>query len=595
MSFTLIGERVLYKNFVDKVETSQNFTQSLIQPYLQSHSVTQLSRQLNLLIERENISGYAISDKANPGTSHNHHQVLPKENLDTLKQTIQSDSFTIDIYYSKHHFNRQVDWLRILSFVLAIVINGALFILTLMVSKKLVSPLRALQVQSHHIANNDRSQSINISSDIEEINELGKEIEVMRASLHEHGNRMEFISMHDDLTGLPNRRALYQRLDELLKNEKTGLNTFPFALLLIDINNFKDINDVYGHHIGDDVLVSASQRIENILDSQSELICRLGGDEFAVFLKGQQEAQATKTACKIHDALEEEVVIKELKLRLGVSIGIALFPLHSHDRGDLLKKADMAMYVSKREGLAYSVYHPEHSQKNEHALLIRSLLKKAIYDNEFDIYFQPKLNLNTNEIVGFEALVRWIHPEFGPVSPELFVPMLEEMRLINHLTPLVLEKGLELMTQVHHYYPSINLAVNLSPVNLLNPELFKDIVKSLAKHDFPVDCLELEITESSVIQESERAYNTLHQLQNFGIKLSIDDFGTGYTSLSYLRDLPVDALKIDKSFVSDMLQNGDNYQIVRATIAMAHHFKLRPYCRRGRRFSHIKRTSKLRL
>ncbi len=374
-------------------------------------------------------------------------------------------------------------------------------------------------------------------------------------------------ALHDALTELPNRSLLSDRIRQgilLAQREHHEL-----ALLVMDLDRFKDINDTLGHQYGDAVLQQVSERMREIL-RESDTIARLGGDEFAILLPNTTLEQARSLADKLLNAIEEPLSIGEQVLHVGGSIGITQYPQHGEDEVTLLQRADVAMYVAKREHRGAAVYDPSSDQHSLRNLALLGELRGGIEQNQLQLYFQPKVDLSSGKVCGVESLVRWRHPEHGLMYPDEFVPLAEQTGLIAPLSLWALKAGLNTCSNFHDDDMQMDVAVNLSVRNLQDPR-FPDKVAHLIEENGANACrLRLEITETAIMADPGRALEVLNSLSTMGVKLSIDDFGTGYSSLAHLKQMPVDELKIDKSFVSGMLEDESDAVIVRSIIDLAH-------------------------
>ncbi|MGD8497755.1 MAG: EAL domain-containing protein, partial [Chromatiales bacterium] len=384
---------------------------------------------------------------------------------------------------------------------------------------------------------------------------------------------LEHQATHDPLTDLPNRSALRNRLQETI--DRNEAERTPFALLLMDLNRFKEINDTLGHHVGDEILVKIGPRLQPIMHRHSATLFRLGGDEFAILLPEVQDpAGAQALADAILEALRQPFQLARFSLEVGASIGIAFYPEHGADPSTLLRCADVAMYSCKRALLGQAVYSGEIDNHSPLRLTLMSELGKAIDGQQLFLHYQPKIDLGDGRVAGYEALVRWRHPEHGMIPPGEFIPVVEMTELIRPLTLWVLDEALAQLRLWRDQGSDACIAVNLSARNLLDQGLVTEIEHRLARHGVPPHALELEITESTLMAEPKRALAVLNSLDVLGVRLAIDDFGTGYSSLGYLRHLPVNALKIDRSFVAGMLDSPKDAMIVRSTIDLAHNMDL---------------------
>ena len=387
---------------------------------------------------------------------------------------------------------------------------------------------------------------------------------------YEH--RLEHVSMHDALTGLPNRANIYQEIERFYAAGGDAQG----ALLFIDLDRFKEINDTLGHQVGDRLLQLIGPRIASEMTDVSGTVARMGGDEFAIFLPSIRNQQhAVVFAHCILDALRLEFDLEVFCAEISASIGIAIAPTQASDVNELMRYADVAMYYAKEQMSGIAVYKPEIDPHSPKRLAMMSELGRAIREDQLCLYYQPKVSLGDKSFYGFEALLRWNHPELGFVPPNDFIPIAEVTSLIHPLTAWVLEKSIAQCRLWHSQGLIVSVAVNLSARNLLDENMPKLVRTLLQKYDLPASALELEITESSIMSDPSRALRVLQQLHELGTQLSIDDFGTGYSSLAYLKKLPVQTLKIDYSFIRNMLDDKQDELIVESTIHLAHSLSLK--------------------
>ncbi len=387
-----------------------------------------------------------------------------------------------------------------------------------------------------------------------------------------HQEALEHQALHDALTGLPNRTYLYKRLDDTIR--RAARRGEHFALLILDLDRFKEINDTLGHHIGDLVLRKIARRLKTPLCS-ADMIARLGGDEFAVLLTSVAgEASVTQLAGRLEKALEAPVQCKGLTLDVGASIGAAIFPDHGTDATELVQKADVAMYVAKNAGLPLAFYDADQDQNSVRHLTLTGELKRAIEGEQLELHYQPKISVETNRVIGAEALARWHHAEHGYIPAEEFITLAEQTGLIQNLTEWALRTAIEQSARWRAAGMDLMVSVNLSAKNLQDDDLPRFIEDLLGEYGVEPQRLVLEITESAIMADSDRSKAVIDRLAEKGMKLSIDDFGTGYSSLAYLKDLPVHELKIDKSFVMDMVNDESDQVIVKSTIQLAHNLGL---------------------
>jgi diguanylate cyclase (GGDEF)-like protein len=383
----------------------------------------------------------------------------------------------------------------------------------------------------------------------------------------------EHQSLHDALTGLPNRVLFRDRIEQALGAGRRADTTT--AVLLIDLDHFKEINDTLGHHAGDRLLEEVARRLERSLQPR-DTVARLGGDEFGVVLPAlPRPSDASVVARQLLAGLREPFSIEGLTLEVDASVGIACHPVHGTGVEALIQRADIAMYAAKEMGGGHMMFEPRLDRFSPRRLSLAGGLRAAIQNEEIVLFFQPKADLATGRVVGVEALARWEHPRLGLVGPTEFVPIAEQTGLITPLTSYVLDCALRQVREWQDAGQELSVAVNLSARSFLDAQLAAEIPRLLEKWGVDASLLELEITESMLMTDPGRAQSTLDRLHQIGLVLSIDDFGTGYSSLGNLKRLPVDWIKIDKSFVMDMAIDDSDAAIVRSTIDLAHNLGLR--------------------
>ncbi|MDH5216577.1 MAG: EAL domain-containing protein [Gammaproteobacteria bacterium] len=382
---------------------------------------------------------------------------------------------------------------------------------------------------------------------------------------------LRYQALHDALTDLPNRSLFMDRLQQALLT--AGREQHEVSILLLDLDRFKEVNDTLGHHVGDKLLQQIAHRLRMIL-RDSDTVARLGGDEFSVLLPTADKSQAMFIARKIINEVEKSVVLDGQSLSVGASVGISSYPANGDNPVVLMQRADVAMYVAKRSNRGFSIYDAKTDQHSLRQLAINSELRSAIEHNELEVHYQPKIDLKTNRINGFEALVRWRHPKLGVLLPEEFIPLAEQSGLIRPLTMIVLRKSLEESAFFLKKIEKLRLSVNLSMRDLSDLSFADEIASILREYDIPSSRLKFEITETSLMEHPQKTIRALDRLNAMGLRLSIDDFGIGYSALSYLKQLPVNELKIDKSFGMSLVSDGNSAVIVRSTIDMAHELGL---------------------
>jgi diguanylate cyclase (GGDEF)-like protein len=372
-------------------------------------------------------------------------------------------------------------------------------------------------------------------------------------------------SRTDELTGLPNRRALYAGVSARLSDDKSRNR----ALLLLDLDRFKEVNDSLGHDAGDRLLVQVGRRLQGGL-RPGDLLTRLGGDEFAILLEHTDRVEAEAVAGALRATLAQPFTLEGISLQTTASIGIALYPDHGEDLTTLLRKADMAMYKAKATHSGHHVYRSADNRHGDTRLRTLQELRLALTGDQLVLHYQPKICLKTGQVAGVEALVRWNHPERGLLFPDQFLTLVEEAGLMHALTQEVLRNALDQSVRWSAQGRTLTVAVNLSASSLIDADLPERVGTMLAARGLPPTALMLEITEDFLMADRDRARDILTRLRASGIKISVDDFGTGYSSLAYLRDLPIDELKLDQSFVFPMADDARAAALVASTIDLAH-------------------------
>jgi diguanylate cyclase (GGDEF)-like protein/PAS domain S-box-containing protein len=373
---------------------------------------------------------------------------------------------------------------------------------------------------------------------------------------------------HDPLTGLPNRTLLFDALEVAVAKARD--ENAMLALLLMDLDRFKEVNDTFGHHFGDALLRQVAFRLQNQLRG-NDMVARLGGDEFAMIVPDTADEHAAALAARrVLNALELPFVVEGQVLDVGASIGIALYPTHGTDVRTLLRGADVAMYQAKENQSGYSFHQRQAGARTADQLALGAELRVAIDREQLELYYQPKLHLRSGLMTRAEVLIRWNHPQRGFLTPSEFIPLAERTGLIRPLTDWLLHHALEQCRNWQSVGAPVHVAVNISAKSLLDQNLPQKVHAALAKWNIDPRFLKIEITESSIMADPAHALAILAMLQSMGVRLSVDDFGTGYSSLTHLRELPIDEIKIDKSFVGQMTTNDADAAIVRTVIHLAH-------------------------
>lgn len=403
-------------------------------------------------------------------------------------------------------------------------------------------------------------------------NQLAEERNAMQKTIKKSEQEIQYRAYYDALTGLVNRGYFQSRLTETLKN--TDKNKSHLAVLAMDLDRFKEINDTLGYQTGDQLLRQVSQRLTYHFKNIN-LIARMGSNEFALLLPYSSVEEAIKIAEQVDVVFNKPFNIAGMQLELTVRIGIALFPEHAKNATLLLQKANIAMEQARDEKHHFRVYDQELDKHSVYRLSLMGELKNAIKNNELILHYQPKVDLKTHQVVETEALVRWIHPKHGLISPLHFIPLAEQTGHVRHLTQWALQTAVKQCYEWQCGEIPLKVAVNISTVDLMDLQLVQQL-KTLLR-DIPInpERLVLEVTESTIMKDPRRSLAVLSELHAMGIKLSIDDFGTGYSSMTQLKKMPVDEIKIDRSFITHILVDKNDAVIVKSTIELAHNMGLK--------------------
>jgi len=402
--------------------------------------------------------------------------------------------------------------------------------------------------------------------------ELESRVELRTSQLESLNKELEYRSMHDSLTQLPNRSLFQDRLTQTLLLAQRNKN--GFALMTLDLDRFKQINDMLGHQTGDLVLQEVAGRMRRLL-RQSDTVARVGGDEFVLLLPtAANSEQAAVAATKILQAINESLTIGGQFIDIGASIGIAVFPEHGEDTVTLLRHSDSAMYVAKRSQSGYTIYDSTVDTEDAERLTLQMDLRQAIGTDQLVLHYQPRIDFATRQVSGVEALVRWQHPQLGLIYPDDFLPLAEKSGFMKLFTPAVMHLALKQAAIWIASGRNLTIAINISATNLQDAQFPDDVAIVLKQYQVPPATIELEITETAIMSDPLRAIENIRKLNGMGLQIAIDDFGTGYSSMAYLRKLLVARIKIDKSFVMDMHQNENDEIIVRSTVDLGHNLGL---------------------
>jgi diguanylate cyclase (GGDEF)-like protein len=479
----------------------------------------------------------------------------------------------------------RLDFFLIFGIGTLIIVALSIFILR----NTMLSPLGRLtdKLRSLHTDQSRMGDQLEVTG-AKEIHEIIEGFNEMSLKLKNLYQSLQYMAFTDSLTELPNRNQFQKTLESFIQLQRQ-INK-PFALFLIDLDRFKGVNDTLGHHVGDELLKAVSLRLRSILrdddivsqlDQESiarfneNMVARLGGDEFSAILTSIHTLEDSLiVARKLVQAMEQPFKVNEHQLTIGLSIGIAMYPEHGDDMHALVSHADIAMYDAKSRSCGFSIYDSSKNKLSVHGLRLEQDLFASIKKNELVLYYQPKISVLDGNVIGAEALIRWQHPEHGLIPPDEFIPMAEQTGLIQPLTEWVLNKALENCSKDVYAEESLSVSVNLSALNLRDERISSTIINALEKWSVPPEILTLELTESTIMSDPEFAIEILTKLDAMGVSLSIDDFGTGHSSLAYVKKLPVDEIKIDKSFIKDITQDNDNEAIVRAVLVLAHRMQL---------------------
>ncbi|NVJ51679.1 MAG: EAL domain-containing protein, partial [Gammaproteobacteria bacterium] len=380
-------------------------------------------------------------------------------------------------------------------------------------------------------------------------------------------DKLIYLANYDTLTGLPNRALFHQRLTDAINGEKKQ----GFSLINVDIDHFKHINDTLGHSVGDQLLQRVALILKQTMPSPDGTVARLGGDEFTLLVPGITHKRQLKSfAESLLQSFAQPIYIEQHEIRISPSIGLSRFPMDGHDAITLLKNAESALHFAKTNGRGnFQFYNEDIQTKTLRKLTVGNQLRKALEKNELELVYQPKLNIASNRIIGLEALLRWHNTAIGAIEPDEFITIAEETGQVNEIGQWVLQEACEQARkwQLRNY--DLPVSVNISARQFQQQSLYKSVANVLANTQLPPQLLELEITETMLLDDPDSAITTLTQLKEMGVRIAVDDFGTGYSSLSYLKKLPINTLKIDKTFIQDLASDTDDAAITNAIISLA--------------------------
>lgn len=465
----------------------------------------------------------------------------------------------------------QYDALKYSLFILIIVGLGIISVAIIYVSNYIAAPIAKLSENAKQLEYGNYQEAISSERE-DEIGELSKSFNAMREAIATREEKVKRLAFWDEVTGLPNRAAFIQQLDTSISMHRD--QHAPLSVLVLNLDRFKEVNKVLGRGMGDILLSEVARNIKAVVNN-NDLVARLGADEFGVLLSTTSAEQALLVADKLHTLFETALNVKDQRIDVSAGIGIAAFPQHGESDEALLHNAETALSISKQRHAGVVVYDQQFDVGTQENLTMATDLKSAIQSNQLRLYLQPKINMRTKEGDAAEALVRWLHPEKGFIFPDQFIPFAEQTGLIQGITMWMLEEACRVHVALKREGIALTIAVNISTRDLIGSDFPEKIATIFDKHGVTYDAVSLEITESSIMDDPVRAEATLHRLAQMGLKIAIDDFGTGYSSLGYLKRLPVQELKIDKSFVMNMANSENDTIIVRSTVDLGHNLNLK--------------------
>lgn len=486
--------------------------------------------------------------------------------LINLDKKIENSANT-DVEILTHVAESQIQTLWMFTALCLSLIIAGYYALERMIIRPVTAIAHALKTESETLQGADFNKP-----SIQETQNLVDAFITMRKQVQARQTALEYHAMHDSLTNLGNRNRLIENVTKAINTAQKENGSL--ALLMLDLDHFKEVNDTLGHPVGDQLLIEVGRRLSGILRN-GDTIARLGGDEFAILLPTASEIHGIKIAKKIASALSHPFNLDNRQIYTSASTGITVYPQHGTDARILIQHADIAMYQAKNTKSTLAVYDSDKDNHSLQRLGLMADLRKAIKQNALEVFYQPQSTIDDNKTIGMEALLRWKHPEYGFIAPEEIILLAEQTGLIHDIAIWTLESAIIQTRQWMDAGIELTVAVNLSAYNLEDDRLINQIKTLLTRAKLPAKHLTLEITENAMMANPDRAIDILTQLNDMGIKISVDDFGTGFSSLGYLKRLPVHELKIDKSFVTDMTNDENDEVIVRSTIDLAHNLGLK--------------------
>lgn len=444
-------------------------------------------------------------------------------------------------------------------------------LVAILIGRGITRPVTHLAEAAKRIGAGDYAEQLPVRGS-DELTDLALAFNSMQSGIAERETQIRHQASHDALTNLPNRNHALDQLDIAIAKARETAGCC--AVLMLDLDRFKEVNDTLGHAFGDDVLQAVAKRLHEVV-GDGDFLARLGGDEFLVILEGANESIAIDRAQKLVSSLDAPFVMPKAQVSLDASVGVAVFPDHANDAASLLRRSDIAMYEAKQQHSGVAVYKSGHDEHHLRQVSVMGELRMAQERGQFTLAFQPKIDLLSGRIAHVEALLRWQHPQLGRIAPDEFIALAERSGIINSITRFVIDEALRQTAPWIRQDIIHGVAINLSPIDLLDSDLPAYVQERLQIHDIDPKNLVLEVTESTVMRDVTSSLSTMQNLRQSGVRLSIDDFGTGHSSLAHLRRLPVDEIKIDKSFIMALGSDNDDSVIVRSAIEIGHNMGLR--------------------
>jgi diguanylate cyclase (GGDEF)-like protein len=502
---------------------------------------------------------------------------VPEGTLVVRHSTERTDVTAVETYLLRSLDEVVAPYLQVQLALLGITALGlGLFVLgSAALARRITTPMRSLVAAAEQLSRGEYDHQLPAMHHKDQIGDLARAFDHMRSSIRKQQGEILQLAYWDRLTGLPNRTQFRDLLQQSIRASIALEGAAPpVAVVLLNLDRFKHVNDVLGYAFGDGLLVAVAQRLSALITDEMGVVARMGGDEFAVLIEGNTAEAALAIAKKIAASFDQPLTLEDQTVDFSAGIGVASWPAHAQDVDTLLSRAEIAMYVAKQKTTGIQIYDPALDSSSTQTLSLLTELRHAVEEGQLRLYLQPKLNLADNTVLAAEALVRWQHPTRGLVPPMQFIPFAEQTGFVRQLTLWMFEEVARALPSLRADGRPLRVAINLSTRDLLDQDFPAKLDAMMAKYNAPTDAFCLEITESAIMDDPQRAEATLNRLAERGFKLSIDDFGTGYSSLAYLKRLPVNELKIDKSFVMGMEKDESDAKIVRSTIDLAHNLGL---------------------